>query len=65
MVHADRQGCHSDVKIPSFAAERRGNNFAKRLKKGLTPYEFICKTWTSQPERFILNPHHQMLGLNI
>ena len=33
-------------------------NFAKRLKtlKGLTPYEFICKAWTNQPERFTLNP---------
>jgi transposase InsO family protein len=42
-------------------------NFAKRLKtlKGLTPYEFICKCWTSQPERFILNPLQQMPGLNI
>jgi transposase InsO family protein len=41
-------------------------NFAKRLKtlKGLTPYEFICKCWTSQPERFILNPLQQMPGLN-
>jgi hypothetical protein len=27
-------------------------NFAKRLKtlKGLTPYEFICKAWQTQPE---------------
>ena len=27
-------------------------NFARRLKtlRGLTPYEFICKAWTSQPE---------------
>ena len=42
-------------------------NFAKRLKtlKGLTPYEFICKAWTNQPERFNLNPLHQMPGLNI
>src|SRR5215211_6499211 len=42
-------------------------NFARRLKtlKGLTPYEFICKTWTTQPERFTLNPLHQMPGLNI
>jgi hypothetical protein len=31
-------------------------NFAKRLKtlKGLTPYEFICKAWTKEPERFTL-----------
>src|SRR5579862_1285728 len=42
-------------------------NFAKRLKtlKGLTPYEFIFKAWTNQPERFTLNPLHQMPGLNI
>ena len=41
-------------------------NFGRRLKtlKGLTPYEFICKTWPSQPERFILNPLQQMPGLN-
>ena len=41
-------------------------NFARRLKtlKGLTPYEFICRTWTSQPERFNLNPLQQMPGLN-
>ena len=42
-------------------------NFARRLKtlKGLTPYEFVCKAWTSQPQRFKLNPLQQMQGLNI
>ena len=41
-------------------------NFGRRLKtlKGLTPYEFICKAWTAQPEQFILNPLQQMPGLN-
>ena len=41
-------------------------NFARRLKtlKGLTPYEYICKIWTSEPERFKLDPTHQILGLN-
>ena len=41
-------------------------NSARRLKTlgGLTPYEYICKIWTSQPHRFILNPIHQMPGLN-
>jgi len=41
-------------------------NFGRRLKtlKGLTPYEFICSTWTSQPERFNLNPLQQMPRLN-
>jgi hypothetical protein len=42
-------------------------NFAKRLKtlKGLTPYEYICKTWAKEPERFTLDPLQQMPGLNI
>lgn len=42
-------------------------NYARRLKtlKGLTPYEYICKTWTNEPDRFRLNPIHQMPGLNI
>lgn len=41
-------------------------NLGRRLKtlKGLTPYEFTYKTWASQPERFIVNPLHQMPGLN-
>jgi transposase InsO family protein len=41
-------------------------NFGRRLKtlKGLTPYEFICKIWTKEPERFKLDPIHQMPGLN-
>ena len=42
------------------------SNFGRRLKtlKGLTPYEFIRKRWTSEPERFTLDPIHQMPGLN-
>jgi transposase InsO family protein len=41
-------------------------NFGRRLKtlKGLTPFEFICKCWTKEPQRFRLNPIHQMPGLN-
>ena len=33
-------------------------NFARRLKtlRGLTPYEFICNAWTSQPQQFKINP---------
>ncbi|MDB5379745.1 MAG: transposase [Rubritepida sp.] len=42
-------------------------NFGRRLKtlKGLTPYEFICKRWTIEPEKFTLDPTHQNPGLNI
>src|SRR5271167_1933664 len=41
-------------------------NFGRRLKtlKGLSPYEYICKIWTNEPDRFNLDPIHQMPGLN-
>ena len=41
-------------------------NYGRRLKtlRGLTPYEYICKIWAIEPERFTLNPHHQMTGPN-
>ncbi|SFP96858.1 integrase core domain-containing protein [Sphingomonas rubra] len=41
-------------------------NFARRLKTlcGLTPYEYIAKIWTSEPDRFIVDPILQMPGLN-
>jgi transposase InsO family protein len=56
----DQLRCH----LADFVA---AYNFAKRLKtlKGLTPYEFICKTWTKEPDRFTLDPLQQMPGLNI
>jgi hypothetical protein len=40
--------------------------YARRLKalSGLTPYEFVCKRWTSEPDRFTLDPIHQMPGPN-
>ena len=42
------------------------NNFVRRLKtlSGLTPYDYICKIWTSEPNRFSVNPIHHMPGLN-
>jgi transposase InsO family protein len=41
-------------------------NFARRLKtlNGLTPYEFVCKVWTSQPQRFKITPLQKMPGPN-
>jgi transposase InsO family protein len=41
-------------------------NYGRRLKtlKGLTPYEYICKVWTNEPERFRINPIHHMPGPN-
>ncbi len=41
-------------------------NFARRLKmlSGLTHHEYIAKIWMSEPVRFIVDPIHQMPGLN-
>jgi transposase InsO family protein len=41
-------------------------NYGRRLKtlKALTPYEYICKVWTNEPERFRINPIHHMPGPN-
>ncbi|SMO96330.1 Integrase core domain-containing protein [Paracoccus laeviglucosivorans] len=37
---------------------RAAYKFAFRPKTlgGLAPYKYICKIWTSEPDRFILNP---------
>ncbi|MGQ5525035.1 IS481 family transposase, partial [Chitinimonas sp. PSY-7] len=42
-------------------------NFARRLKtlKGLTPYEYICKIWATEPQRFRIDPFQHTMGLNI
>ena len=39
-------------------------NHARRLKtlRGLTPYEFVCQTWTKEPDRFRLDPSHHIPG---
>ncbi|KTR02195.1 integrase [Aureimonas ureilytica] len=41
-------------------------NFGRRLKTlgGLTPYGYIARIWASEPDRFIVNPIHQMPGMN-
>jgi transposase InsO family protein len=58
-------GTHAQLKA-HIHAFLMAYNFAKRLKtlRGLTPYEHICKVWTTQPNRFRLNPLHYTLGLN-
>jgi hypothetical protein len=37
-------------------------NFARRLKtlSGLTPYKYIAKILASEPDKFIVDPIHQM-----
>jgi transposase InsO family protein len=59
-------GSHAQLKA-HLQAFLMAYNFAKRLKtlRGLTPFEHICKIWTSEPDRFRLNPLHHTVGLNI
>ena len=42
-------------------------NFAKRLKtlNGMTPYQFIVKSWDDNPDAFLAEPDHLNLGLYI
>jgi hypothetical protein len=37
----------------------------RKALKGLTVYEYICKIWTKEPERFRINSIHHKVGLNI
>src|SRR3954451_22484649 len=47
--------------LPLRGAAPGGVGHARRLKtlKGLTPYEYICKVWTAEPQRFTRDPPHQ------
>ena len=35
-----------------------------RKVKGLTPYEYVYKVWTNEPERFNVNSFLHTMGLN-
>jgi len=59
--------CNVDFCFPKNSVDGQAvYNFARRLKtlSGLTPDEYFCKIWTSERQRFILNPIHQMPRLN-
>jgi transposase InsO family protein len=42
-------------------------NFRRRLKTlgGHTPFAFLCRAWLREPNLFLRDPHHEMLGLEI
>jgi transposase InsO family protein len=66
-LNVKRYHYDSHDQLPTHPADfLAAYNFARRLKTlgGLTSYEYICKIWTSEPDRFILDPIHQMPGLN-
>jgi transposase InsO family protein len=41
-------------------------NHARRLKtlRGLTPYEYVARVWTEEPDRFTIDPYHHSTGPN-
>ena len=41
-------------------------NHARRLKtlRGLTPYEYVARIWTEEPDRFKIDPYHYSTGPN-
>ena len=73
-LRADLTGGSPSVAAPRTYQDRHGNvtqmdtaRIGRRLKtlRGLTPYEAICKAWSTEPSRFRSNPLHQMPGPNI
>jgi hypothetical protein len=63
LVPSDQRSRKVD-RLIDFSFHPRSDDAVKTLK-GLTPYEFICRAWTKEAERFTLNPLQQMPGLNI
>ena len=57
---------HQQLEV-HFGAFIDACNYGRRLKtlRGLTPYEYICKICTSEPQRFKINPTHQTSRPNI
>lgn len=66
IVERDPDASHDELR-GHLALFLDAYNSARRLKtlKGLTPCEFICRSWAAEPHRFTANPHHQMPGPNI
>ena len=62
-----RYHCDSHIQLTAHVHDCiKAYNYGRRLKtlRGLIPYEYICKCWTTEPDRFRLNPRHQMPGPN-
>ena len=56
---------HSQLgRMSTISSQPTTSPAASRRSKRLTPYEFICKAWQTQPVRFTINPLHQILGIN-
>ncbi|MEE9272499.1 MAG: IS481 family transposase, partial [Robiginitomaculum sp.] len=61
-IHIFDHVCHEhDIQHPWTNGQMERMN---RTLKGLTPYEYICKISTKEPQRFNVNPYQHTVGLN-
>ncbi len=56
----DQLRCHLSDVLAAYSCARRLQTLS-----GLTSHEYICEIRTSEPDRFIHNPNHQIPELNI
>ncbi|NHO37192.1 hypothetical protein GOB85_13945 [Acetobacter sp. LMG 1636] len=69
MVHyfhaSERKPCGTEIRRGSATTRHAVRAAIQRWQAspetphGLTLCEYICKIWTSEPERFIFSPSHQ------
>ncbi len=55
---AENAGTSADDAFGNSVGLESTSIYSENNARGLTPYEYICKCWTNEPERFSLNPHH-------
>ncbi len=65
ILRQERRGFPEQLRT-GLADFKAAYKFTRRLKTlgRITPYEHVCKVWTSEPDRFILDAIHQRPGLN-
>lgn len=44
----------------NFILDKKFTGLKADIQRGISTYKYICKCWTTQPDRFTPNPHHQM-----
>ena len=62
-VRRDHDGSHAELR-EHLSRFLLAYNHAKRLEtlRGLTPYEFVCREWQREPDRFVRDPTQDTLG---
>jgi hypothetical protein len=61
---AKRRSRKSVADLPTGPKEPRSTVLAVEEEAVVVAFEFICKAWTSQPQRFTISPLQKIPGLN-